>query len=249
MIKARHVIWCTVPHVTIAALARGVGEKPAYSRYFTRYTHPWIKDEEFDATFHPCLLGDEVRAIDSAIDAFNDMIKSAVKSARRENPARDWLLLDICGLLDRLAYRRYLASPESRPDWWETGSELETSPYELPNQLKALSPRPDSRFFEADQFGRTQGGIVALDGVHPTTIGYGIAAQETIKVMAGAGVVFKDSGDVTSEAWVDTYWTRIIGADTMITAPPKSLAEQFELLRILNEQFDLIRHLWGNRPI
>jgi hypothetical protein len=40
-IRARHVIWCTVPHVTIAPVARGVASKVAPgSRYFPyKHTH------------------------------------------------------------------------------------------------------------------------------------------------------------------------------------------------------------------
>jgi len=48
-IKARHVIWGTVPHVTIAPIARGVGGKILNgSRYFDFYTRPWISDRDFD---------------------------------------------------------------------------------------------------------------------------------------------------------------------------------------------------------
>jgi len=40
-IRARHVIWCTVPHVTIAPIAKGIGAKIAPgSRYFPYYTRP-----------------------------------------------------------------------------------------------------------------------------------------------------------------------------------------------------------------
>ncbi len=47
-IKARHVIWCTVPHVTIAPIARGVANKVTEgSRYYSYYTRPWISDDDF----------------------------------------------------------------------------------------------------------------------------------------------------------------------------------------------------------
>lgn len=249
-IKARHVIWCTVPHVTIAPLLRGVGEKPAFSPYFARYTRPWIKDQDFDAVFHPCLTGDEVRAIDSAIDQYNYYIKRAVIAARADtSDPRDWLLFDFCGLLDRMAYKRYLASPQSRPTWWHSlDLPYESAPYELPQLLKDLSPWPDTRFLSGDQFGRTAGGLVALDGVHPTTIGYGIAAQEMIRIMAKAGVIFKENQDVASKPWIDAYWTRLVECDELIKDPPASLAESLELIGILNEQFDIYRHLRRQSP-
>ena len=34
------------------------------------------------------------------------------------------------------------------------------------------------RYFSSDHLGRYAGGLVALDGVHPTTIGYGLVAHE-----------------------------------------------------------------------
>ena len=50
-IKARHVIVATVPAVTIAPIARGVGQKVRQgSRYFPYYTRPWIPNDEFDPT-------------------------------------------------------------------------------------------------------------------------------------------------------------------------------------------------------
>jgi hypothetical protein len=55
-IRARHVIWCTVPHVTIAPIARGVASKVAPgSRYFPYYTRPWISDGDFDAGRDPAI--------------------------------------------------------------------------------------------------------------------------------------------------------------------------------------------------
>src|SRR5262245_46716734 len=55
-IKARHVILCTVPHVTVAPIARGIGGKlEPGSRYFPYYTRPWIDDDEFDKDQDPHL--------------------------------------------------------------------------------------------------------------------------------------------------------------------------------------------------
>src|SRR5206468_3562608 len=94
----------------------------------------------------------------------------------------NWHLVDVAGILDRLASRRYINDVSSRPTWW--------TPYELPPELQALKPKPDSLFFQSGPLGRTAGGIFSLDGIHPTTIAYGIVAQEFIKVMELAGVEF-----------------------------------------------------------
>src|SRR5262249_41770642 len=122
-IRARHVIWGTVPHVTIVPVARGVGGKlrPG-SRYFPYYTRPWIADPDCDPRDAPFITGAQARAVDSAIDQYNDAIAHTVAAARRDG--LDWYLLDCAGLLDRLAQRRYLDDPNARPAWW--------SPYALP---------------------------------------------------------------------------------------------------------------------
>lgn len=236
-VRARHVIWATVPHVTIAPLARGVGGKvrPG-SRFFRYYTRPWISDEDFDPKEdHPYLTADDARAIDSAIDQYNEATVDTVRGGREEG--RDWRLLDVCGLLDRLASRRYIEDPEmTPPSWW--------TPYELPDELAALSPTPDTRFFASDESGRTAGGLVSLDGVHPTTISYGILASEFIKVMVEAGVVFHDaSGAARSQVEVD--FKRILALDALVSRPPASLSPDLATIGWLDQRVDVFRRLWA----
>lgn len=236
-IRARHVIWATVPHVTIAAVARGVGgkTKPG-SRYFNYYTRPWISDRDFDpAEDRPHLTAEDARAVDSAIDQYNESIVATVREAREEG--RDWRLLDVCGLLDRLASRRYIEDPQmTPPDWW--------TPYELPAELAALRPIPDTRFLASGAGGRTAGGLVSLDGIHPTTISYGILASEFIKVMAGAGVVFRGpSGAPRQNPEVD--FRRLILRDPLVSKPPASLSSNVALIGWLDQRADVLGRLWA----
>jgi hypothetical protein len=230
-IRARHVIWGTVPHVTIAPVTRGVGDKVLKgSRYFPYYTRPWIRDEDFDAKNDPCITGPQALAVDSAIDQYNDAIERAVRDAR--NDGLDWYLLDVAGLLDRLAARRYIDDPLARPKWW--------TKYELPAELKVLSPTPDSRFFESGPEGRTGGGLFSLDGVHPTTIGYGILAQELINVMQQhAGVEFH-LGDGSTERTgpVTVDFRRLIARDTLMSDPPRSLTSNVRMIGWIDQVLD-----------
>lgn len=227
-IRARHLIWCTVPHVTIAPLARGVrGKVRPGSRYFPYYTRPWISDENFEPQRDPAITGDEARAVDAAIDHYNDAITAAVADARR--CGRDWYLLDLAGALDRLACRRYLEDPRARPDWWE--------PYPLPPELAALRPVPDSRFLTGDEHGRRTGGLFSLDGVHPTTVGYGIIAQEIIDVMVRAGVQFPSPSPRVDFA-------RLIERDTLLTRPPANLTSSLKALAWADQSLDLLRRIF-----
>ena len=180
---ARH--WCTVPHVTIAPIARGVGSKlPDGSRYYPYYTRPWISDEAFNPADDPHITGAEARAVDYAINCYNDAITDHVKRARADDQdPRDWYLLDISGHLDRLRRQALHPGPELPPRL--------VDPLPLPPQLQALTPELDSRFLAGDgEGGRAMGGLFSLDESPPPTVGYGLIAQEVINVMRVAGVPF-----------------------------------------------------------
>ncbi len=238
-IRARHVIWGTVPHVTIAPFARGIEfkVKPG-SRYFPYYTLPWISDKDFDPKKHPHITEQEARAIDSAIDQYNDYITDAVREGRKQG--RDWYVYETAGLLDRFASRRYINDLSARPSWWdEVGGE-----YPLPPELKALSPVPDSRFFTSDPKGRRTGGLFSLDGIHPSTIGYGIMAQEFINIMQRAGVKFYTSDGRTERIGeIKVNFNRLIAWDTLISNPPRSLSNDLSLIGWIDKNFNIFSNL------
>jgi len=236
-IRARHVIIGTVPHVTIAPFARGVATKlTPGSRYFPYYTLPWISDQDFKPNRNPNLTGEDALAIDSAIDQYNDFIADAVRQARLEG--RDWYVFELAGLLDRLASRRYRNDPTARPSWWdEVGGE-----YPLPAELQALDPVPDSRFYISNSTGkRIQGGLFSLDGIHPTTIGYGILAQEIIKVMELAGVQFYgNTGNTPLPSPIKLDFNRLITLDTLISNPPRTVASILDRVGFLDSTFNIV---------
>ncbi len=235
-IRARHVILATVPHITIAPLARGVGGKARErSRYFPYYTLPWIQDKDFNPNKHPRITENEARAIDSAIDQYNDAITEVIRQARQEG--RDWYLFELCGVLDRLASRRYIEDPSARPDWWyQLGGE-----YQLPPVLQSVSPPLTSEFFRSDSRGRTQGGLFSLDGIHPSTIGYGIMAQEVIKVMQLAGVKFYESdGKTQREGEIEVDFEDLIARDTLISQTPHNIDSILDFVGGIDKNFNLV---------
>lgn len=230
-INARHVIIGTVPAVTIAPIARGVrGKVRLGSRYFPFYTRVWIRDEDFDEDSDPYITEDEARAVDSAIDAYNFTIIDSVAAARESG--LDWYLFDLGGVLDGLASKRYLTDPVARPKWW--------TPYPLPPELERLTPVPSTRFFASGPGGRTDGGLFSLDGIHPTTIAYGVIAQEVIRIMNLAGVVFRSpSGEPKPAGSVD--FSRVVASDTLINRPPTSLSGNLAMLGWLDDKLDWVK--------
>jgi hypothetical protein len=238
-VDADHVLVATIPSVTIAPIARGTDTKiRPDSRYFPYYTRPWITDDDFDPSRDPHITSDEARAIDSAIDAYNETIIGSVEAARHDG--LDWYLFDRGSVLDRLATRRYINSPWARPAWW--------TPYPLPPQLLALNPVPNTRFFRSGPEGRSDGGLFSLDGVHPTTSAYGILAQEVIKVMELAGVTFLGRDGQPRQEPVVVDFDRLLLSDTLINNPPASVSNTLSLLGWLDERLDWVTTLLPFAP-
>jgi hypothetical protein len=211
-IGARRVVLATVPHVTIAPIAKGVNPddpgrkwRPG-SRYFPYYTDPWIEEEDFRSDRHRHLTHQQARAIDSAIDQYNDTVADAVRTARVQG--RDWLLFDLCAVLDGLARRRFEddRAAADRNGW---------QPYPLPPPLADL----DTRFFRSNRNGRSAGGLFSLDGVHPTTSAYGIVASAFLDVLTTGGVPS-----------VPVDFDRLAREDTLNHEPPALMDTVFELL-------------------
>ena len=221
-INAQHVLWATVPHVTIPPIAHGLGGTiPQCNRYFKYYARPWETDDTFDPRENKHLVGIDAWAIDTIIDGYNLAIESMVREAREDG--QDWMLVDMCAVLDRLAYRRNVEL-KAAPDG--------ITPYPLPNALTTL----DTRFFTASNDGAIEtGGLIGLDGVHPTTCGYGIVAQEFINVMASAGVSFPNGERLD--------FPEIRTNDTLVSNPPARIQEILSLIAKLDETADLIKRL------
>jgi hypothetical protein len=237
-VRARHVLIGTVPHVTIAPIAHGIGGKVRKgSRYFAHYVWPWVTDDTFDEDEDANLTADEARAVDSAIDAFNDTIVASVVAARQDG--LDWRVTEISASLDRLASRRYLEDPDvERPEW--------LTDYPLPPTLANLDPVPDSHFFASDENGRTSGGLFSLDGIHATTVAYGLIAQDFMRTMEEAGVVFYRRDGVTARSGpVDVDFDRLLALDTLVGQPPAGLADAVHWIGWIDERADVLKRLWA----
>ncbi len=69
-----------------------------------------------------------------------------------------------------------------------------------------------------------KGGIFSLDGIHPTTIGYGLIAHLYKETMEKNGVEFQQP----------LNWDHIIKSDSLVTNPPFVLVELRKFLRFLS---------------
>lgn len=219
-IGPKRVFVPTIPYPTIPPILRGVNSSISANHlgYFDYYTRFWIWDEDFNPDKHPHLTKDEAIQIDFTIDEYNRIIRKIAKEF-------GWFVVPIAKNVAGMARRRL-------------GGELLRS---YPPDFKAALLRNPRTAHFVDQNGEVtlstdfirvdketgniyKGGIFSLDGLHPTTIGYGLMANNYREVMHRAGVKFQNPID----------WDTIISEDSLVTYPPALLAELKLALRFLS---------------
>lgn len=233
-IGAQNIFVGTIPHVTILPVSRGISPGAAKRKelsadgYYEYYTYFWVWDEDFAKApnKYPHLTREQVRTIDMTIDEYNEAI-------RREANKRGWYIVDVCNLFDRLAYRRqkgkstYIFPPE-------LVAGLKVHPVTKDRFTADGQPILDTRYLRFD-FSKTdpeekyRGGLFSLDAIHPTTTGYGIVADEFLKVMA----------KVLPIQPKPLNWLKIVDADTLLTNPPENLQNLRQILHFLHNRTPL----------
>lgn len=212
-----HVFVGTVPHVTIPPITRGSGSFDG--KYYDRYRRFFVPDAV--PTLHlEQLTRQDAIEIDARIDAFNRAISDQVSRRQR------WHLVDTCALLDQLAVRRNAADDDPgqrlRQYYVERGRG--------DHPLLQLAPVPSILMYDVKNGVRTQGGLMSLDGVHPSTIGYGLIAERFLEAMQSAGIPGSDPRLVP--------WSEVIANDELLQHPPRL----WEPLQRYAERYSL---LWG----
>lgn len=187
----------TVPLVTIAPIAKGVGAEtnvPARGKYYKYYTY-FPFEEEFARKTGIHLTMSDAMHIDACIMEFNNIIKGLIASYNScHNGIQRYHVVDIANSLNQMAWKRNDGCPT----------------YQFPPDFDFMYPKVNTKYYHADRSGALkEGGIFSLDGVHPTAIGQGIIAWEFMKEMAAAGIVFNNALD----------WQAIKASDTLYSHP------------------------------
>jgi hypothetical protein len=235
-VPAQRKFVATVPHVTVAPVTRGVsprakarGSDPLFDKYYEYYTRFWLWDADFNPDVHDHLTREDAARIDRVIDEYNEVIVEAAV-------ANGFHVIDLCALLDSLAFRRNRGRPSYRfPEGLKRAL--------AGNAATAQRVRPDGTVLLDTRYLRVpledpaadaasekwqeayRGGLFGLDGAHPTTIGYGVIAYEVLKVMQQAGTPGADPDQL---AWPD-----IVAADSLVTSPPAVLSSLEQTLGFL----------------
>ncbi|WNG57558.1 hypothetical protein F0U59_24435 [Archangium gephyra] len=212
----------TVPEVTIAPLAKGVGETyeidgSIYYKYYTYFPF----EADFAHTSKYQLSLQDALHIDQCIHRYNDTIKSLVKAANARAGKPRFFIVDLCKAFHDIAWKRNDAQP----------------PYQYPSDFEFIYPKVDSKYYHADETGRLrQGGLIGLDGVHPGAIGHGLMAWEFLKVMRDAGV--KVGGTNINPEALD--WSAIFASDSLYSSPIRVMREIYQNTRLAETLLKLL---------
>ncbi len=255
--RVDRVFWGTVPPLTILPVSNGIGgrmdsaaglrspygpgDDPAwFRRYFKFYVRPWVSGSTFRDQRDPHLTGEQVIRIDQTIASYREILQRGVRdhneTRRRAGLPQDWFVADTHQALERVAHRRYIEDPSvPPPPGW--------SRYQLPEPYERA--KLDTRFLRARDGRRVAGGLFSLDGVHPTTAGSGLVAQEFVDVMAKAGVrFFERDGQTPRSGPIEVDFERVMRLDSLVEKPPSTLDDLWDTLVYGNPILGLFTRAW-----
>lgn len=194
------VFVATVPHVTIPPVTRGLGKFA--DGYFEHYGRFFQSNEHFSTWFHSHITGEEARTIDDRIDDFNAIIRETAED-------NGWFVVEVSQALGTLAVRRQRAELNPGKPLRDYFARLGISDHPLLN----LDPVPSILTYSTSEFGkRVGGGLFSLDGVHPSTIGYGLVADMFLREMQEAGLPNADPARLD--------WRQVILSDQLLNSAP-----------------------------
>jgi hypothetical protein len=205
----RQVYVATVPYVTIPPVTHGIGK--FRDRYFDHYGWFFRGDDHGKS-----LSRTQAQLIDMRIDGFNASIRASAR-------AHGWTIVDMAAMLDQLAVRRNEGGDQPGERlrlWLETGLEtgLEHAGHDR-HPLLALDPLPCVSLYTVERgpngYKRTRGGLFGLDHVHPSTLGYGLAAERFLDAM----IANNPNDPVIANARID--WDAVIRHDTLEQRAPR----------------------------
>lgn len=217
----------TVPLVTIAPLAKGIGETTMIERegrpcvYYKYYTYFPFEEGFARETGIQLTMQDAIH-IDDCIRAYNATIKALVNDLNTRHGRARYTIVDIADALNQIAYKRNAGQPT----------------YAFPAYFDFVYPMVNTKYYHANAEGRlVQGGLFSLDGVHPSAIGQGLIAYEFLKAMARAGVGVD----------TDLPWGAIFARDLLYTRPIPIMQELYRKDDLAQQVVRLIRH-FGRWP-
>lgn len=218
-LDVKRVFVPTIPYVTIPPAIRGVntGDCVPGDGYFDYYARFWIWDEDFDPDKHPHLTRDDAIKLDEIVDQYNNTIKKLADEF-------DFVVVPVGRYVEAAARRRHLPDTISPfPEGFIKALKKNPKTSFMVNELGQPNISTDYLRINQETGKVEKGGIFSLDGLHPSTIGYGLIANIYKMSMEKHGVKFENEID----------WDFVIENETLVTDPPKLLHNLRLLLRFL----------------
>jgi len=220
-IGAQRVITQTIPYVTIPPVTRGVNadkSRESHTGYFDYYTRFWIWDADFNPDKHPHLTKEQAISLDQHVDEYNTIIKDVADEY-------GWITVPLNRYVSGIARRR-LGGKMRLPYPEKFCKAMKRNPDTRHLVEDTNNPKLSTDYLRLDRDSEKvyKGGIFSLDGIHPTTIGYGLIAHLYKETMEKNGIEFQRPLD----------WNHIIKSDTLVTNPPYVLVELRKFLRFLS---------------
>ncbi len=220
-IGAERIITQTIPYVTIPPVSRGVNadkSRKGHTGYFDYYTRFWIWDADFNPDKHPHLTKDQAISLDQHVDEYNTIIREVADEY-------GWITVPLNRYVSGIARRR-LGNKMRLPYPKEFCKAMKDNPNTNHLVDDNENPKLSTDYIRIDRGSGNvyKGGIFSLDGIHPTTIGYGLIAHLYKHTMEQHGISFDKPLD----------WEYIIKSDTLVTDPPFILVELRKFLRFLS---------------
>jgi hypothetical protein len=224
----------TVPPVTIAPLAKGVG--PTYritrknsttgedetSVYYKYYVYFLFDEDLVHRNDGLYLELKDALHIDDCIREYNSTIRALVEAKNADHQEKRYHIVDIFQMFQDIALKRNAGEVK----------------YDFPEYFDFVYPKVDTRYYHADPDGRLrQGGLSSLDGVHPSAIGHGLLAYEFLKVMGEVSVVDN----------IQLDWEAIFESDRLYSEPIIIMQELYEHTWFAEKLLSLIRTFQRSR--
>lgn len=220
--RIRRVFVPTLPLVTIPPVMRGVNldGSPPRDGLYDYYTRFWIWDDDFDPERHPHLTRGQAVELDVLVRDYNAILAELADRF-------GFHLVPVSRFVEAAARRRkrHRLRRHRRIDGlFPPGLVQALQEHDATRHLDPSHPLTTDFFqLDPDTGWMRRGGIFSLDGLHPTTVGYGLIADIYKRTMQQAGVRFAH----------DLDWPAIVSEDTLLTRPPALLANLREVLQFL----------------
>lgn len=223
------VFIATIPYVTIAPLAKGMGElrhvsstesgsdelKGLYYQYYSYFP----LNEEIAIQKGLYLKFRDVLFIDKCISKYNSFIKELVVKVNQKHGKDRYYIVDICKMLSDMAWKRNYGKPT----------------YDFPEYVQYTYPLVDSKYYHVTPQGKMEkGGLFSLDGVHPSAIGHGLIAHEFLKVM-------KSEAKLPLQKEIN--WQDIYASDSLYSKPIRLIHELYDHEKFISLLISILKKM------